>query len=76
MISNNVQTHEWAKDRESGMVVFCVRSIDRQKNLDAKPHTETGGLEGELPVCVGAIVRLTTNIDVADGLTNGIRGTV
>ena len=37
---------------------------------------ETGGLEHELELAEGAVVKLTTSINVADGLANGARGVV
>ena len=39
-------------------------------------RTETGGLESMLTVAEGAVVRLTCNIDVTDGLANGVRGVI
>ena len=36
----------------------------------------TGDLAKELKIKVGARVMITTNIDVSDGLTNGVMGTI
>ena len=43
--------------------------------MPKKPH-ETGNLRKGLQLKVGAKVRLTTNIDVSDGLMNGAMGSV
>ena len=39
-------------------------------------YRETGWLIYELPVCIGARVMLTFNIDVSDGLYNGASGEI
>ena len=43
--------------------------------MPKKPH-ETGNLRKVLQLKVGTKIRLTTNIDVSDGLTNGAMGSV
>ena len=43
--------------------------------LSANPR-ETGNLHKIFRVKIGACVMITTNIDVADGLTNGAMGTI
>ena len=43
--------------------------------MPTNPH-ETGNLRNVLTVKINATVMITTNIDVADGLTNGAMGTV
>ena len=45
-------------------------------SLKGKKRTDTGGLSGTLTVAESALVRLTSNIDVADRLANGIRGII
>ena len=47
-----------------------------QLSLEGMKRTDTGGLSGTLTVAENAFVRLTSNIDVADGLANGIRGII
>ena len=44
-------------------------------NIPDKPSA-TGNLAKELKIKVGARVMITTNIDVSDGLTNGVMGTI
>ena len=46
--------------------------------LEGKKRTDglSGGLSGTLTVAENAFVRLTSNIDVTDGLANGIRGII
>ena len=43
--------------------------------MPTNPH-ETGNLKEILTVKINARVMITTNIDVTDGLTNGVKGTV
>ena len=43
--------------------------------MPEKPH-QTGNLRKVLQLKVGAIIMVTSNIDVSDGLTNGARGTI
>ena len=45
-------------------------------NLENKKRSDTGGLETNLVVKENAVVRLTCNIDVTDGLANGARGII
>ena len=45
-------------------------------SLEGKKRTDTGGLSGTLTVAENAFIRLTSNIDVADGLENGVRGII
>ena len=66
--------------------VFTVRAIDSTKDLETgqlenaiDPDTvmsKTGNLPTLLKLCKGALIMITTNIDVADGLVNGSMGTV
>ena len=55
------------KDRNAGQVDL---------SLEGKKRMETGGLSGTLTVAENAFVRITSNIDVADGLANGVRGII
>ncbi|XP_071956833.1 uncharacterized protein [Antedon mediterranea] len=50
--------------------------IDLQNPGSQKKRSETGGLHKVLKLAVGARVMLTYNIDVSDGLVNGVIGTV
>ena len=45
-------------------------------SLEGKKRAETGGLAGTLTIAENAFVRLTSNIDVPDGLANGVRGII
>ena len=45
-------------------------------SLDSKKCTDTGGLPSHLTIAKNAYVRLTSNIDVTDGLANGVRGII
>ena len=45
-------------------------------SLDGKKCTDTGGLPSHLTIAENAYVRLTSNIDVTDGLANGVRGII
>ena len=61
-------------------LLLRIFSKDRSTSLanitfPSNPH-DTGNLLSVLNVKVGACVMLTTNIDVCDGLTNGVMGTV
>ena len=64
--------------------VFDVHAIDQKKDvqtglvdvaISSKP-SNTGGLREVVSVAVGARVMVTVNVDVSDGLANGVCGTV
>ena len=62
-----IRSSDITKDRNTGQVKI---------SLDGKKRTDTGGLSGTLTVAENAFIRLTSNIDVADGLVNGVRGII
>ena len=62
-----IKSSDITKDRNTSQV---------ELRLEGKKRTDTGGLSGTLTVAENAFVRLTSNIDVADGLANGIRGII
>ena len=51
-------------------------AVDLSKLPSSKSRTETGGLETTLKLAVGARVMMTVNVNVEDGLVNGVTGTV
>ena len=63
---------------------FNIKAIDKKKDLKtgqldvqiSSKASDTGGLREVVSVAVGARVMVTVNIDVADGLSNGVVGTV
>ena len=62
-----IQSSDITRDRETRQVKI---------SLDGKKCTDTGGLPSQLTIAENAYVRLTSNIDVADGLANGVRGII
>ena len=62
-----IKSSDITKDRNTHQV---------ELSLEGKKRTDTGGLSGTLTIAENAFVRLTSNIDVADGLANGIRGII
>ena len=63
----SIECTDTRRDKDTNMVSVCVKG---------KRRSETGGLEGELVIAEGASVKMVANIDVADGLVNGVRGKV
>ena len=59
-----------AKDTVKGILT------DKEKLPISNKASETGGLRECILIAVGARVMLTKNIDVGDGLVNGVQGTV
>ena len=64
--------------------VYTIHAIDKKKDvqtglldvvISSKP-SETGGLREIVYAAVGARTMVTVNIDVSDGLANGVCGTV
>ena len=62
-----IQSSDITRDRDTRQVKI---------SLDGKKRTDTGGLPTHLTIAENAYVRLTSNIDVADGLANGVRGII
>ena len=62
-----IQSSDITRDRE-------IRQV--KISLDSKKWTDTGGLPSYLTIAENAYVRLTSNIDVTDGLANGVRGII
>ena len=62
-----IKSSDITKDRNTAQVNL---------SFEGKKRAETGGLAGTLTVAENAFVRLTSNIDVADGLANGVRGII
>ena len=62
-----IKSSDITKDRNTRQV---------ELSLEGKKRTDTGGLSGTLTIVENSFVRLTLNIDVADGLANGIRGII
>ena len=62
-----IQSSDITRDRDTRQVKI---------SLDGKKKTDTGGLPTHLTIAKNAYVRLTSNIDVADGLVNGVRGII
>ena len=62
-----IQSSDNTRDRETRQVKI---------SLDGKKRTDTGGLPTHLTIAESAYVRLTSNIDVTDGLANGVRGII
>ena len=63
--------------------VYTIKAIDSKKDRNTgldiempEKSSDTGGLESELKIAVGCRVMLVSNIDVNDGLSNGVTGTV
>ena len=63
--------------------VYIIKAIDSKKDRNTgldiempEKSSDTGGLESELKIAVGCRVMLVSNIDVNDGLSNGVTGTV
>ena len=63
----SISSHDVSKDTDTKQVKI---------NLHGKKCIETGGLESCLIVAENSVVRLTCNIDVTDGLANGVRGVI
>ena len=62
-----IQSSDITRDRDTRQVKI---------SLDGKKRTDTGGLPSHLTIAENAYVGLTSNIDVTDGLANGVRGII
>ena len=62
-----IKSSDITKDRDTRQVNF---------RLEGKKRSETGGLTSNLTLAENAFIRLTSNIDVTDGLVNGVRGII
>ena len=62
-----IQSSDITRDRDTGQVKI---------SLDGKKCTDTGGLPSQLTIAENAYIRLTSNIDVAVGLANRVRGII
>ncbi|XP_078603870.1 uncharacterized protein LOC144877700 [Branchiostoma floridae x Branchiostoma japonicum] len=82
--NQDVDDHNEAQLARSTTDIFHIKAIDRRKDVQTglvniafpKKPSETGNLREYVHVSVGARVMVTVNIDVADGLSNGVLGTV
>ena len=62
-----IKSSDITKDRDTRQVNL---------SLEGKKRAETGGLTSNLTVTENAFIRLTSNIDVTDGLANRVRGII
>ena len=58
-----IQSSDITRDRDTRQVKI---------SLDGKNCIDTGGLPSQLTIAKNAYMRLTSNIDVTDGLANGV----
>ena len=66
-----VKAHDIIRDKPSQQIDDKL-----QGRIDGLNRRNTGNLSTYLQLCKRAIVKLTSNIDVSDGLCNGARGVV
>jgi len=80
-----VTDHNRNKLTQINAPLFVLKAVDHypanvsQKDIDlilSRGRSETGGLDSEIHIKVGARVMLTTNIDINDRLTNGQMGII
>ena len=62
-----IKSSDITKDRDTRQVNL---------SLEGKKRAQTGGLTSNLTDTENAFIRLTSNIDVTDGLANGVRGII
>ncbi len=58
------------------MPITLLRSVNMPSRDKSKPSDQFRGLEVQLYLAIGAQLTLTSNINTAVGLTNGVKGTV
>jgi len=82
--NTDVDSHNLSHIRTSRSRIYEIKAIDKRKDvhtgqLDVVMPTkssDTGGLREVVMVTEGARVMVTVNINVSDGLANGVCGTV
>ena len=75
--------NEFVLQNLPGDTSICVAHDSKKDNITNLAHinipdrpSATGKLTKELKIKIGARVMITTNIDVSDGLTNGVMGMI
>jgi len=82
--NKEVDEHNFSHIRKLPTPVFDIKAIDKKKDVQtglidvviSTKSSETGGLREVVSVAVGARIMVTVNIDVSDGLANGVCGTL
>lgn len=66
-----IKAHDILRDKPSQSI-----DVKLQRHIEGLTRRNTGNLSSYLQLCKNAIVKLTNNIDVSDGLCNGARGII
>lgn len=66
-----IKAHDIVRDKPVQQITGKL-----QERIEGLNRRNTGNLATYLQLCKGAIVKLTSNIDVSDGLCNGARGMI
>ena len=82
--NHDVDHHNMNQLYKLDIPVEKIKAIDQKKDIHtglvnitiSKKPSETGGLHEIVSIAKGARVMITVNIDVSDGLVNGVCGTV